>query len=566
MARNIAFVGGERQVNLLDPLPRAVPPTANGLLGDQQNPEIVALPNGNFVVVYENDAGGSGDFDILAVEFTATGVLVGNVFRVDFDQYDQFSPDVTPILTGGYAVAFEDNASLNSGSSFVSLEMVPPGSPADPDPEFVVEDPVGTFNETFDPSIATFANGSYIVTYDRFLDVANNSDTRFAIVNAAGNAFLTAPTFLGQSQTAHEFDTSVATFGNIAAVVYASEEEGNPASDDVVLKIVNASGTIVDTETIDTNTERNNPEVAALADGRFVVVWQDFNTTDVFGRIYDPDTGTFSGPEFIISNRGGFQESPRVAALPDGGFVATWTDFSGQFGDNSGAINARRFDKNGVPVGDEFRVSTATEDFQGDSGLAANDDGVLFSAWVNFNELNTTDTEPPGIQGQFLRAVTEVVNGTAGDDNITTYNLSEPVNGLAGKDTIDARGGNDIVNGGEGRDKLTGGPGSDAYVFDVKLKGKNVDHIAGFEPGVDQLRLDQDIFKKLKVGDLAKKAFFAGKKVDEGEDDKDLVVYDKKSGKFWYDADGPGGNGAKLVAILDGSPNGLKHEDIVVVA
>ena len=96
MARNIAFVGGERQVNLLDPLPRAVPPTANGLMGDQQNPEIVALPNGNFVVVYENDAGGSGDFDILAVEFTAAGVLVGNVFRVDFDQYDQFSPDVTP--------------------------------------------------------------------------------------------------------------------------------------------------------------------------------------------------------------------------------------------------------------------------------------------------------------------------------------------------------------------------------------------------------------------------------------------------------------------------------------
>ena len=75
--------GSERQINLLDPLPRT---PANGLLGSQSDSEATALPNGNFVLVYTNNAGGQGDFDILGVELTAAGsVVAGSTFRVDYD-------------------------------------------------------------------------------------------------------------------------------------------------------------------------------------------------------------------------------------------------------------------------------------------------------------------------------------------------------------------------------------------------------------------------------------------------------------------------------------------------
>ena len=179
---------------------------------------------------------------------------------------------------------------------------------------------------------------------------------------------------------------------------------------------------------------------------------------------------------------------------------------------------------------------------------------------------NSTDGNPDRIEGRFFKPITEVVNGTGGDDTIATYGLSEPINGLAGNDTIDGRGGDDVVSGGEGKDTLTGGPGFDTFLFDVKLKGKNADHITDFTPGTDTLMFDHDIFKKLKVGELKKGNFFAGNKVDDGKDDKDLIVYDKKSGKVLYDADGPGGAHAKLVAILDDSPNKLKASDIEIVA
>ena len=136
----------------------------------------------------------------------------------------------------------------------------------------------------------------------------------------------------------------------------------------------------------------------------------------------------------------------------------------------------------------------------------------------------------------------------------------------AGDDTIDARGGNDIVNGGEGRDTLAGGLGFDAFIFDAKLKKSNADHVTQFLPSTDEIRLDLDIFTKLKLGELPKKAFFAKKNADEAKDSKDRIVVDTKSGECWYDKDGKGGAKAKLFAILDGSPDDISHSDFVVVA
>jgi Ca2+-binding RTX toxin-like protein len=225
-------------------------------------------------------------------------------------------------------------------------------------------------------------------------------------------------------------------------------------------------------------------------------------------------------------------------------------------------VLARRFDKDGAPAGDAFRLSDT--EAQQITTIAANDAGRVFTAWMSGPNKHTTDPDL-GINGKILRPATETVNGTPGNDTITTYSLSEPINGLGGKDKIDARGGDDLVSGGEGKDTLTGGLGADGFRFDVKLKGKNADHITDFTPGVDSLVLDKSIFKKLKVGELKTKSFFAKKKADEAKDGKDRIVYDTKSGDVWFDKDGKGGSKAKLFATLDGSPD-LAHTDILVIA
>jgi len=73
-----------------------------------------------------------------------------------------------------------------------------------------------------------------------------------------------------------------------------------------------------------------NPEVAVLADGRFVVVWQEVLTSPVdgfidtdggiFARIYNAD-GTAAGDTIQVNSWvPGLQDSPEVVANPDGGF------------------------------------------------------------------------------------------------------------------------------------------------------------------------------------------------------------------------------------------------------
>lgn len=550
MARNLAAVGEEFQVNLLDPIPRKPPQTENGIVGNQILPEIVALDNGNFILVYQNDAGGEGDQDIMSIEFSSDGKAVSTPFRVDFDAGDQEVPDVAPRKGGGYAAVWADDGATMTD---IHMVVVTSGTPTNP-PEFTVAD---FADDLESPVIGTFANGTYIVAYQR--ESASSDDVWFAVVNASGTALVVPNTGLVTTTNIDEGQQRLAISGNTAAIVYTQGD----LSSDIKLSLVNSAGNGLDFQTVANAAAATAlPDVATLSDGRFVVVWSQAATSfDIMGRIYDPATKSFSGDAFPISSSGNDELLARVVGLPDGGFLVTWVD-AGPAPGNDPVIHARRFDASGAPAGDDFTVGEHALTFP---SAAINDDGRLFLAWMS--EPGPKSTDPDfGIQGRLFQPATETVNGTPGDDTITTYGLSEPINGLAGKDTIDARGGDDLVSGGEGKDKLTGGPGADGFRFDVKLKGKNADHITDFTPGVDSLVLDRSIFKKLKVGDLKKNTFFAGNKVDEGKDDKDLIVYDKKSGKAYYDADGPGGKNAKLFAILDGSPNKLKASDLEILA
>lgn len=163
-----------------------------------------------------------------------------------------------------------------------------------------------------------------------------------------------------------------------------------------------------------------------------------------------------------------------------------------------------------------------------------------------------------------------------GNDKITGGNGADYLTGFAGNDTIIANKGDDVLKGGTGDDKLYGGAGKDklygedgndrlygglekdflhggagkdTFVFDTKLGSTNIDTIDDFSVKDDTIWLDDDIFTKAgKVGDLASGAFYVGTKA---HDSSDRIIYDSKSGKLWYDADGNGKGAATQFAQLD---------------
>lgn len=147
-------------------------------------------------------------------------------------------------------------------------------------------------------------------------------------------------------------------------------------------------------------------------------------------------------------------------------------------------------------------------------------------------------------------------------ENVKGSNRGDKITGSDGANTLDGSAGNDKLYGGLGKDLLIGGDGKDTFVFSTKLSSTNIDTIDDFKIKADVIWLDNDVFTKAgAVGDLASGAFYTGSKA---HDSSDRIVYDKASGKLWYDDDGSGSHAAVQVALLDkGLALAATHFDII---
>lgn len=125
------------------------------------------------------------------------------------------------------------------------------------------------------------------------------------------------------------------------------------------------------------------PEVAADADGDFVVVWEssDGANEGIFGQRYNAN-GTRRGSEFRIDTSGGYVGAPKVGMTPDGAFVVTWArQVPGQpYFD----ILARRYSSSGLAQGGEASANGATPADGGIHGLAAGVNGNFVVVWKTY--------------------------------------------------------------------------------------------------------------------------------------------------------------------------------------
>lgn len=150
-------------------------------------------------------------------------------------------------------------------------------------------------------------------------------------------------------------------------------------------------------------------------------------------------------------------------------------------------------------------------------------------------------------QGDVYASI-ENLAGSKYADVLTGDAAGNTLSGGEGADKLYGNAGADKLYGGLGNDFLSGGLGQDVFVFDTKLGTTNIDKIDDFIVKDDTIFLDDDIFTKVgKVGHLTKDAFFIGTKA---HDATDRVIYDNKTGKLFYDADGTGNAAAVQFATL----------------
>lgn len=156
----------------------------------------------------------------------------------------------------------------------------------------------------------------------------------------------------------------------------------------------------------------------------------------------------------------------------------------------------------------------------------------------------------------------EHYTGTAGNDVLIGGSGQDVLSGQAGNDTLISGHSNDTLIGGLGNDRMSGASGKDTFVFNTKLhKTKNVDTINDFLAKDDTIQLENQIFTKLKKAGTLKKDFFTvGSKAKQKDD---YIIYDKKKGYLYYDADG---SGSKFKPVLFAKVKGIaNHKDFFVI-
>ncbi|MDD3329415.1 MAG: PKD domain-containing protein, partial [Zoogloea sp.] len=283
--------------------------------GEQTGPAIGRLADGGYVIAWNAADQDGSSWGVYAQRFSAAGVAVGPEMRVNaVTGGEQSYPQVAGLATGGYVITWQDpnGNDLSSGWGVFAQRFGADGNPVGG--QFVVS-----------TTTLGYQLHSVVASHDQGFVVAWSADS-----NVPGS---------------NGYDIYLTRFDNAGNVLGTPEER------------VSLSPGSADAQP----GNQDLPRIAAHADGSMMLVWRDSNGNDgsgwgIFGRTFDAVSGSFGSTVQLNTYTYSTQIDPDVAALADGGYVVVWRDDNGR--DGSGyATYAQRFDASGTAVGSEFRVN-----------------------------------------------------------------------------------------------------------------------------------------------------------------------------------------------------------------
>ena len=415
----------------------------------QSAPQTVALADGGYLTVWSGSGQADEGYGVYLQRFDAAGQRVGEEILVNTTTtFSQRNPEVTVLASGGYVVTWDST--------------VPGGGPGDPSA-------LGVFVQAFDAAgarigaqtqvsgvghsqrVTALADGGYVVTWTQQVD-APWSGVLAQRFDASGRA-------VGQAVVLdRDLDATVASVAatdtGFIAVWRAYNEAGGAT---IAIQSFGADGERLGDEVrIPRDGDRTHPEIVALADGGFALVWLE--AEGLFGQILGDD-GRPAGDRFLVGPAAGGQLLHAIVATPDGGFTVAWDRFSGA---GSHILEARAFFADGRPNGETISIRDAS----GSPGeppalttLASGEVVLTYARYVgdlvDYFDVFQVRLEP----------LVRTQRGSEADDQLTGRSEADRLMGLEGADFLLGLEGDDTLVGGLGNDVLDGGAGRDEAVF-----------------------------------------------------------------------------------------------------
>lgn len=360
-------------------------PVAGMLAGDQINPDLALGGSGGFIVWQDNITDGSG-WGVSARQLNGSFSGSLGTFRVNQQgAEDQQNPRVS-LLNGGGAV-FVWQGGRQGYQRIYARFLGTNGIWTTGD---VL---VNAFTNDFqlNPAVTTLTNGNALVVWG-----SRNQEGAASMQGVYGQRL--SPTgqklggeFLVNQVTAYNQRTpSVAALKDGRfVVIWVSEQQRFENSVDIYARLFSESGVPAGGEFLVNNSTNvcANPNVVAADDGGFAVVWGEkdlnspaSNSWDVVARTFS-STGLGRTARMVNTYTYGDQYAPKIS-MAGGEYIVAWISL-GQDG-SDGGIYARFLHADGSPSGDEMLVNTTTASQQLYPAVGSNGGGRFLVAWTSF--------------------------------------------------------------------------------------------------------------------------------------------------------------------------------------
>lgn len=396
----------------------------NGRQAVNDLPSAVALADGGYVVVwrYVRDGvqGPLAISDIHAQRFDATGAEVGPEILVNSTLifYNGGHPSVAALGDGGFVITWDAPMRFSSeGAAAMDVDQL--GQRFDRSgnavgTQFQVNESPSLFDHASEPT--ALSGGGFVVTWTADESVAGTGNVPHVymqLYDAAGVALGGDTRITGMSSI--NADTAALSDGGFA-VAWSSDNRT-----DLYLQRFDSTG-VAAGPVVQLNSpgaaQSAGPEIAALRDGGFAVAWvTGYSPTgpeEIVVQRFD-SAGTRIGPETRLAVDTTFQ-SPQVAATADGGFIVDWTVSNGAGTD----VFAQQFDSAGAARGGPLLI-THQGSGNAEGAIAAGQDGSLLFVWTELNAGFDVYAERfalvPGLEDLPIHA------GTAGVDTAVLFGM-----------------------------------------------------------------------------------------------------------------------------------------------
>lgn len=361
----------------------------------QRKPSIASTPDGGFVAAWL-DKLTTDTYNLVARVFgpdgrpTTSAIAVKSGYTGTSSSY--FAPGLTVTEEGYFVVAWHEYSTItNTFDVFYSRYKL--DGTADSGHQAAALASI-TANDQYVPVLSALPGGGFLAVFYGGDNVAPDSDVWFRRFGSDGNATDTNQIQANNTSYPNAQYLPSADVTPDGSFVIAWQGNGPSDSNGAFARKFGSAGTALLTEesllysvaAAILDEQQLETDVAALADGTFVIVWASDETDgattnyDVFYRRMDVDGALVSSRTQVNVTTTGNQEEPAVAALPNGGFVVTW---HGPDSSNNGVF-ARTFDST-YSAGSEFAVNVTSTGFtsgeQYFADVIVNPDGNATFAW-----------------------------------------------------------------------------------------------------------------------------------------------------------------------------------------